>query len=289
MKTRSALLAATLTVIASLAESAPLILVADAGGPLHTVDAATGAVTNLGSPSVIMTDIAFSPTGLLYGISDNNLYRINQSLIGTVTSTTLIGSMGLSTDTPASMVFGADGTLYTAGTSLYTLSTSTGQATLVGNGGYTYGSNGFTGDLAFIGSELYLTSASVDFGAGFAYEDLVKLDTGSGAGTLVGHIGSRDINTGEVTGFLTVWGLATPDHVNLYGVAGTQVISIDPATGAGTLLVGNYAQPPFAFLNGAHGAAIGSEASAVPAPAAAWLVAPALAALAPRFRRRKAH
>jgi hypothetical protein len=278
MKRRHALLLA-MVLGASLAHGAPIIVVADAGGPLHTVDVATGTVAALGNPGVIMADIAFDPSGNLYGISEDKLYRIDTSSATTIASPTLVGNMGIYSQ---SLVFGADGTLYTATSELYTLSTTTGQATLVGSGGYAYGTPyGLTGDLAFIGGQLYLTAASTDFDTQTSYEDLVALDTGNGHGTLIGHLGS---NPG--TGFLTVWGLATPDNVTLYGVAGRQVISIDPATATGTLLVNDYGQPPFQFLNGANGAAIGTEAAPIPLPAAAWLIAPAFGLLAPWIRRR---
>jgi hypothetical protein len=36
-------------------------------------------------------------------------------------------------------------------------------------------------------------------------------------------------------GVANVFGLATPDNVTLYGVAGTNVYTIDPTTGAGVL------------------------------------------------------
>lgn len=272
--------------------AAPVIVVADVGGILHTVDAATGGVSVLGNTGIIMADIAFDPNGQLYGISEDKLYRIDTTSAVTISSPQLIGTTGINA---WSLVFGADGTLYAATTELYEISTANGQANLIGSGGYAYGANAFTGhtgDLAFIGDQLYLTSARTDFDALTAYEELIAIDPTNGQGTLIGNLGVVDYNVGSRTGFLTVWGLATPDHVNLYGVLGTQVISINPVTAAGTLLVNNYAVSPFNVLGGANGAAIGTEAVAVvPLPAAGWLLAtglgPLLFAAGKRSSRRK--
>ena len=38
---------------APLAHGSPIMLITDAGGPIHSVGVATGAITNFGSPSVI--------------------------------------------------------------------------------------------------------------------------------------------------------------------------------------------------------------------------------------------
>ena len=51
---------------------------------------ATGNTTVIGLTSTFMTDIAFSPTGALYGISFSLLYSIDK----TNANTTLIGNLG---------------------------------------------------------------------------------------------------------------------------------------------------------------------------------------------------
>jgi hypothetical protein len=65
------------------------------------------------------------------------------------------------------------------------------------------------------------------------------------------------------------------------------VISIDPQTAAGQLLVADYGQPPYAFLNGANGAAIGTEAT-IPLAPTGWLLLSAVPAALVRCRRRRA-
>jgi hypothetical protein len=107
--------------------------------------------------------------------------------------------------------------LYTANTSLYTINPLTGVGTLVGNGGNAYTSSG---DLVFFGGNLYLTSTFTG-----TTDVLFKLNPATGVGTSIGQIG-----------YLNVYGLATNDDVTLYGIAGTKVISINPSTGAGTLV-----------------------------------------------------
>ncbi|MBI5461429.1 MAG: hypothetical protein HY941_04495 [Gammaproteobacteria bacterium] len=224
---------------ATSSQASPILWIDDASGHLGTVDVATGNVTVIGSMGVVMTDIAFDPTGILYGISFSSLYRINTE----TAASTLVGNTGISSN---SLVFGADGTLYTASRSLYTLNPSTGTATLIGNGGTAYNSSG---DLAFIGNDLYLSSVSADY--------LMRLDRTTGVATYVGSIGVG-----------AVYGMATNNNVDLYGVAGTSILSINTATGAGSTLL-NYAGHG---LGAAYGTSFIEEAApAVPLPAAAWL------------------
>jgi hypothetical protein len=201
---------------------------------------------------VTMTDIAFDPSGNLYGITFGSLYKINP----TNASASFIGNLNTSAN---SLVFDISGTLYTANSSLYTVNTATGATTLVGSGGGSYSSSG---DLAFIGGNLYLSSSPGD--------KLVKINTSNGSGALVGNIG-----------FSSVFGLASPNGTDLYGLAETNVLKIDPVTGVGSIAV-NYGGHG---LGAAFGSAFLSEAvPQVPIPGAVWLFGTGLIAFWGRLK-----
>ncbi|MGN7869101.1 hypothetical protein [Paracoccus sp. 22332] len=233
----------------------------DSNGMLGTVDTTTGAVSVIGDMGVVMTDIAFDPTGNLYGMSFTSLYRIDP---GSGVST-LIGAHGISSGN--ALVFGADGTLYGAGnatTNIYTLNTMTGVGSSLGSIGFYSG-----GDLAFVGSDFYLASSA---------NQLVKIDLGNPGGTAaVGSFGVSD-----------VFGLATAPGGRLYGVAGTSIYEVDVTTGLAT--------NPLSFAG--HGLGIaygqsfytesGAEPAPVPVPPAGVLLAGGLVLLGRARRRGKA-
>lgn len=202
--------------------AAPVLWVDDSSGGLGKVDVATGAVTMVGNMGVVMTDIAFDPSGNLFGISFGTLYSINQ----VSAAVTPIGNLGTSLN---SLVFSSTGTLYGANTSLYSINTSTGAASNIGNGGVFYGSSG---DLAFVNGNLYLSSTSP------VSDSLIKIDKATGIGTNIGPIGVSN-----------VYGMATNDNVHLYGVAGTSIYSIDALTGQGNFLI-NYGGHGLGVANG---------------------------------------
>jgi len=249
--------AAVVATLCNGASAAPILWVGDSDGTLGTVDVATGTASVIGQMSQTMTDIGFDPSGNLWGITFGSLYQIDKA----TAATTLVGSFAPSLN---SLVFGADGTLYAAGSSLYTLNTSTGTATLVGSGGG-YSSSG---DLAFVGGNLYLSSVG---------DNLFRLNTTTGAGTNVGAIG-----------YSAVYGLATDNNIDLYGLTGTSVLNINTTTGAGTFLV-NYAGTA---LGAANGTAFVSEAGgggggggSIPEPSTFALLGLGLAVLLRTQRR----
>jgi hypothetical protein len=244
----------SLTTAFNAVHAAPILWVDDSIGNLGTVDVATGNVNVIGSMGVVMTDIAFDPSGNLFGISFTTLYSIDP----TSAAVTPIGNTGQSIN---SLVFDSAGILYAANNALFTIDTLSGIASLVGNGGDAYTSSG---DLAFIGGELYLSSSPGD--------QLLQIDKTTGVGTLIGNIG-----------FSNVFGLATNNNVDLFGVTGTQVISVDTTTGTGSVLLDYSGQGLFS----ANGSSFVEEA-VVPVPPALWLFGSGLLGLVGFARRKKA-
>jgi len=236
------------------AQAAPILWVSTGSAGLATVNVATGATSSIGSTGISLTDIAFSPTGDLFGITFDSLYRVNS----TNGATTLVGGLGAIAGSANSLVFGSDGTLYMAGSSLYTVNTLTGAASAVGGIGFQSG-----GDLAFILGALYMASNT---------NQLVQLNTTTGAGTAIGSLGVSNM-----------FGLATPDNLTLYGVADQSVYLVNTTSGAATL------QSTFApnLSGGAFGLAFRSEAGGgtVPEPGTLALVGVALLGTAAARRR----
>ena len=202
---------------------------------LGTVDSATGATTIIGNMGTFLTDIAFDPSGNLYGVGGlgfQHVFSVNK-VTGLATD---LGDSG----TPLnSLVFGPDGTMYSAyGTTLYTVNPITAAVTTVGTTGFTA-----SGDLAFHAGNLYMTA--MDSGT----DDLVQINPVTGAGTLIGPIGAT-----------SVYGLADGHDGVLYGVVGNHVISINTTTGAGTPV------SSWPIFNGSFGNAAGADIAPVPEP-----------------------
>jgi hypothetical protein len=172
----------------------------------------------IGPEGVVMTDIALSSSGTLYGDSYGAFYTLNVD----TGQATLVGPLGLAWLANA-LVVGPTGTVYGSGRSgptpgvLVTIDPTTGAGTEVGSS--TFASSG---DIAFAhDGTLYMTSPG---GTGDA---LVSVDPTTGAVTSIGP-----------TGFSSVYGLLS-SYGTLFGLtAAGQLLTIDPATGAGTAIAG---------------------------------------------------
>lgn len=183
-------------------------------GELGQVDVATGVVLSSPIDADIsgLQDIAFSPDGVLYGITFTRLMRIDQR----TGITTEVGPHGISNGN--AIVFGSDGTLFATGgneTDLFRLNRYSGEATRLGS----IGIESEKGALAFMGDSLYVGSSN---------DVLYRIDLSVGTwGTRIGSIGWSDVR-----------GLCS-DAGRLYAISSTTIIELNPATGRGTE-VSNY-------------------------------------------------
>lgn len=240
-------------------QAAPILFVHDASGVLGTVDVATGDANVIGNLGVVLTDIAFDPSGNLFGMSFVNLYSVNP----TTAATTLIGPHGIFGGN--ALVFASNGTLFAAGAtpSLFTLNPATGASTNLGNIGFFS-----AGDLAFNGGNFFLSSTT---------SQLVQIDLANLANT--NAVGSL--------GFPNVFGLATGDDGVLYGVTGTQAFTVNTATGAGSSPVNYGGQGLGASFGSSFFAEATGNGPVVPEPATLILLGTGFAAMlaARRFHK----
>lgn len=186
--------------------AAPLVYLCDRSGRLGTLNLTTKAVKVIGNLGVVLTDIAFAPNGTLYGLSFTTFYRVDK----TTGRATRIGSLGV--NGLNALGFSKSGKAIAASyrqTGFFTINLATGRATATGsNGGYLS-----AGDLTYGGDHLDFSTSN---------------------GLLIDYnltIRSRVAHPDHIA---NLYGLVVPAVGQLYGVAGTTLYRINPATGAGT-------------------------------------------------------
>jgi hypothetical protein len=193
--------------------ASPTIYADDSQGHLFSMAVNTGVKHIIGKMATPMFDIAFSKSGVLYGVATINsqasaLYKINT----TNASITKVGNVGFFVN---ALTFGSNGTLYAAGYSKFSkINTTTGKGTVVG----TLGSNQSAGDLAFDNKgNLFLTTNA---------DKLIKVNVTNGHATTIGSIG-----------FHQVFGMGFSNGV-MYGMSNynEKIFKINLTTGAGTFL-----------------------------------------------------
>jgi hypothetical protein len=171
-----------------------------------------GQAITIGPIGADLYDIALAPSGQLYGVDGvSNLYKINQD----TGAATKVGQAGYPL---VGLAVSSGGTIYGSGSKqLVVINPATGSGTPVGSG------IGFTasGDLAFDASgNLYMTASGTS-----STDLLVSVNTTTGVGTAVGAIGDPN-----------VYGLGYSSGT-LYGTDYQgNLLTIDPATGAGTVI-----------------------------------------------------
>lgn len=198
---------------------------------LYRVDPDTLAITRVGpfawsNGSDQMTDIAIDKAGQMIGISYTAVYRVNTTTAAaTRLSTGLTGMFNGLSFVPAAML-GQTGDDVLVGTRnsdgmVFRIDPMTGTSTAIGNmGGYSS-----SGDLVAVTN--FGTVQTADNGI---FEDrLVRLAPQTFAATPVG----TDI------GFSEIWGIAFWKNKIFGFTNGGQFVTIDPTTGAGTLVQGN--------------------------------------------------
>ncbi|MFT4703673.1 MAG: hypothetical protein ACI81R_001365 [Bradymonadia bacterium] len=178
---------------------------------LYLSDPFLGTLDELGSvPSLF--DLDTSPDGTVYGVTSS---RTLQRFDGM--SWSLVGSLsGIAANLNGFAIDGFGRAFGTGGTSLFGIDTTTGTSTTVST------STGYTssGDCVVDKNDVLFMTAT-----GVGGDDLVVLDTATGAGRLIGGVG-----------FDGVYGL-TATYGFMFGFTGSgEVIEIDPNTGTGRLL-----------------------------------------------------
>ena len=199
---------------------------------LYKVDPDTLAITMIGNfvwsnGSDQMTDIAIDKTGVMIGVSYTSVYRINvTNAVTTRMSAGLSGTFNGLSFVPAAML-GSTGDDVLVGTRnadgvVFQIDPMTGHANAIGNMGGSFASSG---DLVAVTN--FGTAQTAD--NGFSADRLVRLAPQTFSATPVG----TDI------GYADIWGVAFWKNKIFGFTNGGEFVTIDPATGVGTIVQSN--------------------------------------------------
>ncbi len=172
----------------------------------------------------ILLDIDTHPDGVLYGVTDDKLFKFNENDKKWTTVGSLgrdIGATGLAIDN--------EGTAFiTARFEVYTVNLSNGEATVLGEKESEFFSSGD----AVVNKQDTLYMSAKDNGDSPESDVLVQIDRATGEGTAIGSTGFFKI-FGLTSGWGELWGLtASGTREEPKG----ELIKIDPNTGKGTLV-----------------------------------------------------
>jgi hypothetical protein len=187
------------------------LFIVDSASKLFTIDPASASTQLVGPVGIAqVTDIAFhGPT--LYGVSFNNLLRINKR----TGAGTNIGAIGISTN---GLAVASDGIIYASGGGqLIKINPVTGAGTAIGNFGSGLSS---CGDIAFDSNDnLY---AALNSGSNVV---LAHVNRTTGAATVIGN-----------TGLSTLYGIAF-FCCHLYGITNDGIlVTLNVVTGNATVV-----------------------------------------------------
>jgi hypothetical protein len=150
---------------------------------LYLLDASTGAATLVGPTGLSSPPaIAFDGVDRLYAIdSAGDLYKVDYTTgASRFVAATGVFIKGMAFDPQTGILWGCD-----ASSDIYTIDQTTGSATFVGNTGQNPSPDVFFSDA----NELIASS-----GGGLSDNNLISIDQGTGAGTVVRSIGYRSVS-----------------------------------------------------------------------------------------------
>ncbi|MBT6178071.1 MAG: hypothetical protein HOI23_12550 [Deltaproteobacteria bacterium] len=183
---------------------------------LYEVEPFLGTITEISTVPGLF-DFDTSTEGILYGITPSSLYVYDEETV----TWSIVSSISGMAGTANGFAIDSTGRAFaTSGSNAYSVDLTTGTFELVGNMGSQFNSSG---DCVVDKSDgLFMTSNGTGATNG---DDLVQINTTTGAATVVGS-----------TGFSGIYGL-TAAWGNMFGFTGSgQLILLDSETYSGTLL-----------------------------------------------------